>query len=263
MRNVILQAEALRALQILDRNKVTVSWVSGKAEFRSSAAPPAHVIALLDSHEPAIVELIRPNGEGKSLLDLARERHQPLLEAVEARLDLARERHRSLLEAVEAQCPSDVFDTQWKDALGLSDAQWKGVLKGLEVFLFSGWGDEAERLGWSKDELYDIPPMWARVDLCGAALLISDHEVVGITPNEIRIKTASGSSLAFYRKPAVDYGLAYRTRIKALGDDGLKEEPRLRALEALVDLYRSHHPGVDVDAAKAAVLAAMKPGAAP
>jgi hypothetical protein len=43
------------------------------------------VIALLDSHEPAIVELIRPNGDGKSFLDLARGRHRPLLEAIEAR----------------------------------------------------------------------------------------------------------------------------------------------------------------------------------
>ena len=61
--------------------------------------------------------------------------------------------------------------------------------------------------------------------------------------------------------PTVDYGSVYRTRIKQLGDDGLKEEPRLRALEAVVNLYRSHHPNADVDTAKAAVLAAIKEAA--
>ena len=85
--------------------------------------------------------------------------------------------------------------------------------------------------------------------------------MIGITPNEIRIKTASGSTLAFYRRPTIDCAFAYRSRIKQLGDDGLKEEPRLRALEAVVNLYRSHHPSIDVDTAKAAVLAAIKEAA--
>ena len=35
------------------------------------------------------------------------------------------------------------------------------------------------------------------------------------------------------------------------------EEVRLRAVEAVVDLYRNHHPSADVDTAKAAVLAAI------
>ena len=46
--------------------------------------------------------------------------------------------------------------------------------------------------------------------------------------------------------------------IALAGEDGRTEEVRLRALEAVVNLYRSHHPGVDVDTAKAAVLAAIK-----
>jgi hypothetical protein len=60
------------------------------------------------------------------------------------------------------------------------------------------------------------------------------------------------------REPQIDYVLVFRERIKQIGDDGLKEEPRLRALEAVVNLYRSHHPNADVDAAKAAVLAASR-----
>jgi hypothetical protein len=113
------------------------------------------------------------------------------------------------------------------------------------------------RLGWPRDELFKVPELWSQIDRCGCALLIAGREVIGITPSEIRIKTPSGATPAFYRKPKVDYGVAYRARIKSLGDDGLKEEPRLRALEAVVSLYRNNHPNVDVDTAKAAVLAAI------
>ena len=81
--------------------------------------------------------------------------------------------------------------------------------------------------------------------------------MVEITSTEIRIKTASGGTLAFYRKPQIDYGLAYRTRIKQIGDDALKEEYRLRAFEAVVNLFRANHPDADVDTAAAAVRAAI------
>jgi hypothetical protein len=232
MKNPALPAEALRALRIIDRQGVKVSWVGGKVEFRSDLAPPPKVVALLDRHERDIVRLIRPNGDGRSLLDQARERHQPFL------------------RSIEGAPPPDV-----------SDADWQAAIDGLWVFLAAGHGDEAERLGWPKDELYAVPPVWSRVDLCGAGLLIGDREVVGITAAEIRIRTASGSTLAFYRKPQVDYAVAYRARIRELGDDGLKEEPKLRALEAVVNLYRSHHPDADVDTAKAAVLDAIKEAA--
>ena len=84
---------------------------------------------------------------------------------------------------------------------------------------------------------------------------------INITSNEIRIKTASGATLALYRKPQVDYGVAYRARIKMVGEDASKEEFQLRAVEAVVNLYRTNHPSVDIDAAKAAVLAAIKEAA--
>ena len=138
-------------------------------------------------------------------------------------------------------------------------------LKDWSSFLFSGWADEALRLGWPHDELFRVPSLWSRVDLCGAALLIGDREVVNITSTEIRIKTASGSTLAFYRKPQVDYGVAYRARIKMAGEDarkeGREEEVKLHALEAVARLYLSHHSGADIDTAKAAVLAAIKEAA--
>ena len=89
-----------------------------------------------------------------------------------------------------------------------------------------------------------------------------DREVVGITASEIRIRTASGASQAFYRRPAVDYGVAYRARLKMVGEDGLKEEFQLRALEHTANLFRANNPGADIDAARIAVLAAINNGEA-
>jgi hypothetical protein len=234
MQNVALPAETLRALRMLSRHKVAVSWVGDKVEFRSEAAPPSGVVALLDRHEPGIVRLMRPSGDdGLSPLKRAYKRHEPRL------------------EAVEGKRPPDVTKSQWREAMD-----------GLEVFLLSGHADEALKLGWPEKELFGVPEMWGNVATCGAGLLIGHREVVNITSTEIRIKTASGATLAFYRKPQISYAVAYRARIKSLGADSLKEEPRLRALEAVVNLYRADHPDADVDAAKAAVLAAINQSSA-
>jgi hypothetical protein len=156
------------------------------------------------------------------------------------------EDQRALLEAAARARPPDV-----------KDAHWEAALRGLKAFLEAGHGAEALRLGWPKDELYAVPLLWSRIDSCGAALLIGDREIVNITSAEIRIKAASGSTLAFYRKPKTDYGVAYRARIKDLGDDGLKEEPRLRAFEATVALFLANNPSATIDEAAAAVRAAI------
>lgn len=235
MQNVNLQthAEALRALRLLDRHKVAVSWVGDKVEFRSGAAPPDDIIALLDRYEPAIVKLMRPSGDGRSLLDLARERHRPLLEAVERRR------------------PPDVTDSQWREA---TDGLW--------VFVAVGHGAEAERLGWPLDELYRVPELWSQVHLTGAALAVGDREVVNVSSTEIRIKTASGATLAFYRRPQPDFALVFRERFKLIRGNYASgaEEPQLRALEYVVNFYRSHHL-CDLETAKAAVTAILQAAA--
>ena len=135
-------------------------------------------------------------------------------------------------------------------------------MHGLRAFLAAGHGDEAERLGWPKDELYAVPPLWSRVDLCGAALLIGDREVVGITPNEIRIKTASGATLAFYRKPAG----RLRRRLPCAHQDGSATTPARKSFSCARSKPWSTStaviiPDADVDTAKAAVLAAIKEAA--
>ncbi len=202
------------------RNGVSVQWRDGKAIFSAAAEPPPEIVALIDARKAEVSDFLHPD-------------------AVQRRLDAE-------ADLLRAPRPPDV-----------SDSAWQTALRGLRAFLANGHGDEAERLGWPRDELYAVPPVWSRVDMCGVGLLIGDREVFGITPNEIRVKTASGATLGIYRKPQIDYALAYRARIKSLGDDGLKEEPRLRALEAVVGLFRANNPGASIDEAKTAVLAAL------
>jgi hypothetical protein len=203
---------------------VSVQWRGDRAVFKAVAAPPPDVVALIDERKAEVSAFLHPD-------------------AVQRRLD-------AKTDVLRTARPPDVTDDHWRAAL-----------RGLRAFIGDGHGDEAQRLGWPRDELYAIPPLWARIDLCGAALLIGDRELVGVTSNEIRIKTASGATTAFYRKPQVDYGVAYRARLQQIGDDALNEENQLRSLEAVVNLYRSHHPSVDIDTANAAVRAAIKEAA--
>jgi hypothetical protein len=185
------------------------------------------------------------------LLKRVGEFREALIEALPT-LVLDRERADTAVAAAISATPPDVPPDFWRKAID-----------GLWVFVAAGHGAEAERLGWPRDELYRVPELWSQIHLSGAALLVCDCEVTEITAGAIRVKTTSGAIWAFYRRPKIDYALAYRERIRLAGEDGRGEEVRLRALEAVVNLYLSHHPGVDIDTAKAAVLGSVKRGTAP
>jgi hypothetical protein len=159
------------------------------------------------------------------------------------------DRHLPLLCDIEEARPPDA-----------TDAQWDAAMSGVRAFLASGRADEALRLGWPHDELFAVPPLWANVALCGAALLIGDREVTAVTADKIQIKSESGSILSFYRRPQPDYGLVYRERLKALRGLG-GDEPHFRAFDFTVNFCREHS-GCDLEQAKALVRAAIaKPAA--
>ena len=85
-----------------------------------------------------------------------------------------------------------------------SEPRWVVARRGLRRFIRDGWGDQATLLGWTVEELYAVPPVWPRVDLCGAALLIADRKVVAVTEATITTVGVTGSYLKFYRRsPAV------------------------------------------------------------
>jgi hypothetical protein len=54
-------------------------------------------------------------------------------------------------------------------------------------------------MGWSPEELYRVPPLWRRVDLTGAALLIGESQVIGVTEASVVVEAPSGSRLKFRR----------------------------------------------------------------
>jgi hypothetical protein len=170
-----------------------------------------------------------------------------LTKGAQARLDLARERQRPFLEAVEDRRPPDVTDDRWREALD-----------GLWVFVAAGYGAEAERLGWPRDELYRVPKLWSQIWLCGAGLLIGDATVTSVTPTEIRIRPAGGAAQTFRRKPTPDLHLVHSEQLQLrrcenAADD---EEARLRAREFTINFHRDC-TGCDLETAKQAVMMAL------
>ena len=86
-----------------------------------------------------------------------------------------------------------------------SEQRWVVARRGLKRFLDEGWGDQSTLLGWTLEELYAVPPVWPRVQLCGAALLIADRRVVAVTEQTITTVGVTGSHLKFYRAPRVQH----------------------------------------------------------
>jgi hypothetical protein len=80
-----------------------------------------------------------------------------------------------------------------------TEERWARALLGLQTFVRQGWGDQAALMGWTKNELYRVPPLWSRIDLTGAALLVGLRDVVAVTAENIVIESRSGSRLKFRR----------------------------------------------------------------
>ena len=96
---------------------------------------------------------------------------------------------RGAAQAVlSAPAPADCTDDRWREAT-----------RGLDRFVAEGWGDKAALLGWTPEELYRIPPLWSRIDLTGAALLIGYRRVTAVTADNIVIESRPGSQLRFRR----------------------------------------------------------------
>jgi hypothetical protein len=119
----------------------------------------------------------------------------PLPAAVVARLKSVKpdllhilEWRDAALAALNAKPPLDAREDRWLEAM-----------RGLRRFVVGGWGDRAALLGWTKEELYRVPPVWSRVDLTGAALMIGDRQVIAVTVANIVIETRSGPRLKFRR----------------------------------------------------------------
>ena len=139
----------------------------------------------------------------------------------EAGVTVTLDRDGLVLETAAPELPADVVSLlkaskpellrilAWRDAAGAVfraeppphciPARWTKALRGLRRFVVEGWGDQAALLGWTKNELYRTPPLWSRIDLTGAALLIGDSQILAVTQDSIAIETTAGSQLKFRR----------------------------------------------------------------
>jgi hypothetical protein len=77
--------------------------------------------------------------------------------------------------------------------------KWRTAVEGARRFVADGWSDKAALMGWTAEELYSVPLLWSRIDLCGAALLIGERRVIAVTEASIAVETYSGSRLKFRR----------------------------------------------------------------
>jgi hypothetical protein len=104
--------------------------------------------------------------------------------------------HRALAK-LRQRCPRHIREADWRQAI--ADG---------ETFL-ARWGDQAEKLGWQADDLFELPPVpttphpsyerLARLDQSGLIWLLRGREVVALTDASATIRTLSGTSLT-YRK---------------------------------------------------------------
>jgi hypothetical protein len=122
---------------------------------------------------------------------------------------LAPELPADVVELLKATKPDLLHVLEWREAakaalaaaapVDCSEDRWTTAVRGLHRFVVEGWGDRAALMGWTKDELYRVPPLWSRIDLTGAALLIGQSRVIAVTEASIAIETLSGSRLKFRR----------------------------------------------------------------
>ncbi len=115
-------------------------------------------------------------------------------ELSETVVDLLRGNEAALLMILSAR-EAAISKLTTKPPDNCSDAHWAEAMRGLKRFVDAGWTDKAALLGWTAVALYRAPPLWSRIDLTGAALLIGDRRVIAVTKDSIVIETPTGAPL--------------------------------------------------------------------
>jgi hypothetical protein len=95
----------------------------------------------------------------------------------------------------------------------VEDADWHRAINDGRQFL-AGWGETAERLGWTADDLFGLPPIpenpapnyrrLSRYDLTGLVWMLRGRFVVGMAANSASVVTPNGGHLTFYRLAGSD-----------------------------------------------------------
>jgi len=195
-----------RYLDMLDAMQAAQAETAGAAKVAFAVAPKASKATKAPAPE-------RPTRPAEDLSRFSR-------------LSRYYKRHTEAFEELERRRPERVDDADWHQAA--TDGR---------QFL-SQWGEEAERLGWTADDLFGLPPIpkqpawdWhrlARIDQVGLVWLLRGRKVVALsvdqaviaTPSEASIRSASyprsiqRGTIAFHRR-----GGAIPSRSPANQDD--------------------------------------------
>ena len=99
---------------------------------------------------------------------------------------LLAEVYQKAMVAIEAACPNGVPVERWQRALADAGS------------FFALWGDTAERLGWTADDLFGLHPTapLSRMDHMGLIWLLKGERVVRLTATEARLERGN----ACYRR---------------------------------------------------------------
>jgi hypothetical protein len=102
----------------------------------------------------------------------------------------------SALRALGAQCPDDVPEDRWHQAIGDATA------------FISEWGEQAHALGWTEHELFGLHPVperpapnysrLSRLDDMGLLWLLRGRPVVALTAMEAAYRCPDGAILKYY-----------------------------------------------------------------
>lgn len=93
-------------------------------------------------------------------------------------------------------CPATLLPEQWH---ALIDATGR---------LLDGWGARLAQLGWGATDIFGLDPIRPldRLDRAGLIAVLPDREVIAITADTITLRTASGATQTFRRKPGQGAG---------------------------------------------------------
>ena len=143
-----------------------------------------------------------------------------------------------------------------RQARGRDKRQWRPAIEGLE-YSSSPVGLTKPCASAGRRTNYFVPGLWSHIHLCGAALLIGDREVVGVTPNGFEsrlLRARRWPSIASPRSTTASPTV--RASSSSVTTPARKSFSCARSRPSSA-FTAANNPSADIDEAKAAVLAAI------
>jgi hypothetical protein len=159
-------ADALRKAR---QAGITITLVEdGDLSLQAAEEPPADVIKALRQHKSEIVELLRKPAAATSMPQIVKQESYGSAGVPEC--------YRSTWEALQFQCPAEIPEPQWRQAL--DDA----------ARFFGEWGGLAVLFGWKLGDIFDYPSK----DTSGLIWWLRGRETVALGPEHCIVERPGG-----------------------------------------------------------------------